>query len=292
MENTLALLNASIIYEIVRALGLPQNRLTQGMIQLAFGRATLRFSELALGMDREIGHNGPAAGVRWLLRHFVRSHEARGVALIPRDGPLLIASNHPASYDGLVIAAHVPRSDLKIIIGEVAPYQYLPNISKNAIFSPPVKNTFGRMKTVRNAIRHLQQGGALLIFPRGNIEPDPAFMPEPDAEYGQWSPSLEIFLRSVPQTRVLVTAVSGVISPRAFHHPITWFRKSRADRQRLAFIYQTICQVLSQKDLFGLQARVTFGELLTPTNHGNILAEIEQAAKRTLATHLCRVSSL
>ncbi len=280
-------MNASLIYEIVRVLGLPQNRLTQGLIQQIVGRATLRFAELALGMDREIGLNGPTAGARWLLRSLVHSHEARGEEQIPREGPLLIVSNHPGSYDGLVIAAHVPRSDLKIIIGEISPYQYLPNIKNHVIFSPPVKNTFGRMQTVRNAIRHLRQGGALLIFPRGNIEPEPDFMPEPEAEYGQWSPSLEMFLRGAPQTCVLTTAVSGVISPWAFHHPLTWFRKSRADRQRLAFVYQTICQVLSTKDLFGLRARVTFGELLRPTSHVNLLIEIEQAAKRTLATHLC-----
>jgi len=267
-------------------MGLPQNKLTQGLIHLLFGRATLSFSKLALELDRQVEQHGSMTGARWLLRHFVRSHEAIGTELIPKDGPLIIASNHPASYDGMVIAAHIPRRDFKIIVGEIPPYHYLPNISRHIIFSPPVKNTYGRMQTVRNAIRHLKDGGALLIFPRGDIEPDPDFMPNPNAEFHLWSGSLEIFLRSVPQTRVLATAVSGVISQQTFRHPITWFRQSRPDKQRLAFMYQIIRQALSGKELFGLQPRVTFGELLASASHKTTLAEIEQAAVRTMEKHL------
>ena len=286
MDNRLPPLNSSLIFEIVRAMNLPQNKLTQEIIHLIFGRAIFRFSKLALELDHQVEQHGSMIGARWLLPHFVSGHETSGTELIPKEGPLIIASNHPASYDGLVVAAHISRSDFKIIIGEIPPYRHLPNISRHVIFSPQVKNTFGRMQTVRNAIRHLKDGRALLIFPRGNIEPDPAFMPNPDAEFHLWSRSLEIFLRSVPQTRVLVTAVSGVISRQAFCHPITWFRQSRPDRQRLAFMYQIICQALSGKELFGLQARVTFGELLISASHETTLAEIEQAAARTMAKHL------
>jgi hypothetical protein len=51
-------------------------------------------------------------------------------------------------------------------------------------------------------------------------------------------------------------------------------------------MYQIIRQALSGKELFGLQPRVTFGELLSSINHKTTLAEIEQAAKRTMARHL------
>jgi hypothetical protein len=267
-------------------MALPPTGTVQALIRALFGKAALRFSKLILELDHKVERHGTMEGARWLLQYFVNAHEASGMELIPAEGPLIIASNHPASYDAMVITAHIPRPDLKIIIGEISPYRYLPHVSQRAIFSPNVKNTFGRMGTVRSAIRHLNEGGALLIFPRGGIEPDPAFMPNPDAEFHKWSRSLEIFIHSVPQTRVLVTAVSGVISKQTFFHPITWFRKSRPDRQRLAFMYQIIRQVVSGKELFGLKPRVTFGELLAVNNQKTTLAEIEDAAKRTLVKHL------
>lgn len=267
-------------------MALPQTEAAKAMIRLIFGRAVRRFSEMLAEFDRVIGQHGSAAGARWLLPHFVAGYEARGDQIIPQDGPLLIVANHPASYDGMVISAYVNRPDYKIIIGEIPPYRYLPHVSQHAIFSPPVINTFGRMQTVRNAIQHLKNDGALLIFPRGGIEPDPAFMPDPDAEFDRWSRSLEIFLQRVPRTRVLVTMVSGVIARASMRHPITWFRRTRPDRQRLAFIHQIIRQILSGRELFGLSPRVTFGKVLSGANRENILSEIGQSARQTLVQHM------
>ncbi len=267
-------------------MGLPQTGRIRSLLNIPFGKATLRFSEVVLKFDHEIEQNGSARGARWLLSHFAAGHEAQGEDLIPQTGPLIIAANHPASYDGLAISAYINRPDYKIIIGEIPPYHYLPHVSQHAIFSPNVKNTFGRMGTVRNAIQHLKEGGALLIFPRGGIEPDPAFMPNPDAEFNKWSRSLKIFLLRVPRTRVLVTTVSGVIYPPMMKHPITWLRNSRADKQRLAFIFQMIRQVLSGKELFGLKPKITFGEVLSNLNHQLILSEIENSARRTLTKHM------
>jgi hypothetical protein len=132
----------------------------------------------------------------------------------------------------------------------------------------------------------LKAGGALLIFPRGEIEADPEWMPNPDGEFDQWSRSLDIFLERVPQTRVLVTIASGVISPTAMRHPLTWLRKDRPDKQRLAFIHQFLRQTLSGKELFGLRPRVTFGEVISGETHPDVLAEVEAAARRTLEKHL------
>jgi hypothetical protein len=110
-------------------------------------------------------------------------------------------------------------------------------------------------------------------------------MPNPDSEFHRWSRSLEIFIRNVPQVRVLVTTVSGVLAQRAYQHPITWFRRQRPDKQRLAFMYQIISQVLRGRELFGLRPRVTFGELLGGWRTREVLDEIESAARRTLARH-------
>ncbi|MBM3124272.1 MAG: hypothetical protein FJZ87_04265 [Chloroflexi bacterium] len=286
MESRIQKINEALIDEIVRAMGLPQFRLLHRLIHFLFGRGTQRFAELIVRLDREVERNGAMMGARWLLSHFVTGYEARGEELPPSSGPLIIASNHPAAYDAMVITACVPRPDFRIIIGDIPTFRFLPNVSRFGIFSPDPQYIFGRMITVRHAIQHLKAGGALLTFPRGAIEPDPDFMPNPEREFPRWSRSLDVFLRSVPRTRVLITTVSGVISRRIFHHPITWLRKQRQDKQRLAFMYQIIRQVLKGRELFGLKPQVTFGEVLTSLHPGNIQHEIEQAARRTLLRHL------
>jgi hypothetical protein len=44
--------------------------------------------------------------------------------------------------------------------------------------------------------------------------------------------------------------------------------------------------MLSGKEIFGLTPRITFGEILAEKNHEHMLAEIEQAARRTLVRHM------
>jgi acyltransferase-like protein len=285
-DDEIHALTETLIYELVKAFALPGSKLATRPIRLTFGKAARATAEVGIGLDCAVAEGGLPAGARWLLPRFVKSHSACGVENIPASGPLVIASNHPASIDSIVISAHVNRPDYKVIIGDIPFFEHLPHVSRHAIFAPDKNNTAGRMQVMRKSIRHLRNGGALLIFPRGSIEPDPAFMPHPDAEFDLWSRSLEIFMQRVPQLQVLITIASGVISQSAMRHPITWFRKTRPDRQRLAFLYQLARQMLSGREIFGLTPRITFGETIAGENHEHMLAQIEQAARRTLHHHM------
>ena len=279
-------LKETLIYELTKAFALPRTRISKALVQAIFGRAAQAAAEVGIGLDRAVAQGGLAAGARWVLPRFVKSHEACGVENIPAQGPLLIISNHPASIDSIVISAYINRDDYKVIIGDIPFFEHLPHVCQHAIFAPEPGHTIGRMQTVRAAIRHLKSGGSLLIFPRGEIEPDPDFMPHPDEEFHHWSRSVEIFLQHIPGLQVLIAMAGGVISPSNFHNPITWFRKARSDRQRIAFLYQLARQMLSGKELFGLRPRITFGEIIAGSNHAHLLAEIEHAARRTLQRHL------
>jgi hypothetical protein len=290
----LDLLAENLVCEITKALALPETELFRSLVASLAGQAIRRFVEVAAELDCVIGRDGLAAGALWLLPRLVRGHSARGVENIPPEGPLVIASNHPASIDSVVISAYVLRGDYKVIIGEIPFFRNLPNIRRNAIFAPQASDALGRMQAVREVIRHLKSNGAVLIFPRGEIEPDPAWMLHPDAEFDRWSRSLEIFLKHVPDTQVLVTIASGVISKRAMHHPITMFRITRPDRQRLAFMYQMIRQMVTGREIFGLTPRVTFGDLISAQNtfdRAHMLQSITESAHRLLQTHMAPARS-
>lgn len=287
-------LQETLIFEITKALALPQTPLNRKIVGLLAGKAAGQFSELAIQLDHIVEKDGLAAGARWLLPRFVRSHSACGVENIPPQGPLVIASNHPASIDSVLISAHVTRPDYKVIMGEIPFFKNLPHVRRHAIFAPAQSDIAGRMQVVREIIQHLKNNGAILIFARGGIEADPAFMSHPEGEFNKWSRSLEIFLRTVPQTQVLVTMVSGVIASSAMRHPLTWLRETRPDRQRLAFMYQMIRQITSGRELFGLTPRLTFGDLISSdcvkdTDH--LLDTIVDSAHRVLRIHMAPMLS-
>lgn len=282
-------LTENLVCEIAKALALPPTPRISKIIASLTGKAIRGFTELASQLDCVVEQEGIPGGARWLLPRFVKGHSACGVENIPLTGPLVIASNHPAYVDSVVISAHIPRRDYKVIIGEIPFFKHLPNIRKNAVFAPEPTDPMGRMQVIREVIRHLKNNGAILIFPRGSIEADPAWMPSPEAEFNHWSRSLEVFLKHVPQTQVLVTIVSGVISKRAMRHPVTWFRKARPDRQRLAFMYQFIRQMIAGREIFGLTPRVTFGELVSAENtkdRDHMLQTIAGSAYNVLKRHM------
>jgi len=285
IEPTVQTLYDSLIFDLTKAFALPQTRSANRAVQLFFGRAAQRVAELGIGLDREVKEGGLRGGARWLLPRFVKSHSARGEENIPPEGPLVIASNHPAGVDSLVISAHVSRPDYKVIIGDIPFFENLPHVRECAIFAPETNDIGGRMRAVRESLRHLKSGGALLIFARGGIEPDPDTMPNPDIEFNHWSRSLEIFLQHVPQTRVLVTIASGVIARASLRNPLTRIRKERPDRQRIAFLTQIARQILSGQEKFGITPRVTFGEVIAGAQQ-HVLDSVHDAARRVLDQHM------
>ena len=276
----------SVIFELTKAFALPQTDRAHAVVEFFLGKAARAGAQAGAELDHVIAKGGTNAGASWFIARFVKSHEARGVENIPATGPFVVAANHPGALDAMTITAHVARKDFKVIIGDIRFFKNLPHVCEHAIFAPNKDDTVGRMRVLRESIRHLQNGGGLLIFPRGAIEPDPSSMANPDGEFHLWSRSLEIFLKRVPNLKILITIVGGVLSPVALKHPITRLRKERPDRQRIAFIYQLARQLLSGKQLYGLTPRVTFGEIIRGNNHEHTLAEIEHAARRTLANHM------
>lgn len=285
-DNEIHALTETLISELVKAFGLPRIELSQRLIRILFAKAARATAKVGIDLDCIVRQGGLPAGARWLLPRFVKSHSACGLERIPACGPLLIASNHPASIDSILISAYVNRPDYKIIIGDIPFFEHLPHVSQSAIFAPAAGEAAGRMRVMRESIRHLRDGGSLLIFPRGGIEPDPAFMREPDGEFCHWSRSLQIFLQHVPGLQILIAMASGVISPVAMRHPITWFRRNRPNRQRLAFFYQIARQMLQSKEIFHLTPHITFGELIAADSHQHMLAQVEWAARRTLFQHM------
>lgn len=235
-------LTSNLLEEIFKALGWEEGHPLRAPLTPFFAAVCRRFARLAMRFEQDVAGQGFHQAVLQLLPHFVREVQAHGVENVPAEGPLLVVSNHPGTVDGLAIAAHLPRPDLKIVVSGVPFIRRLRATANHLIYSS--LEPFERMRVVRESIRHLETGGAVLLFPSGGLDPDPAVMPGALEALEEWSPSLEVILRRVPSTRVLITFVSGVLHPAWAHSPVTHLRRGRRERQRVAEFFQVIQQML------------------------------------------------
>ena len=204
-----------------------------------------RFASISARFDATVAREGFRAAMRELLGDLVREVRYTGREHIPADGPLLIVSNHPGSYDSLAIAAGLPRDDLKIIASGFPLLRRLPNARRHLIFTDP--QGCSNVSAARAAIRHLESNGALLIFPSGRVEPDPAVLPGALEALRAWSPSVELFLRRVPQTRTQIVVVSGVLAPVFLRNPLIKLWEGLRDPQAIAEVTQVIVQMVLSK---------------------------------------------
>ena len=281
-------LKKALIDEVQKALGFSPAGWIHKLIEPWIERPCLKFAEIGSKFDALVASYGFTEAARQILPHFVNSVQAKGIENIPNSGPLLITSNHPGTYDSLVIASNVPRDDLKIIAGNIPFLRNLPATQNYMIHT--TLDTHDRMTVLRKAIRHLKSGGSVLIFGTGGIDPEPASMPGVEAEIEKWSPSIELLLRKVPQAKAMATIVSGVLSPKFLQHPFTFFRSERRDKQRISEMMQVISQMLSPGQL-SLIPRVSFATPLSTdealsTGNPSILSALVERGKQLLGDHL------
>lgn len=208
-----------------------------------------RLARQVLAFDKMVGEAGLETGGAWALKRLCRSARTEGRDNVPRQGPLLLVSNHPGLADAVALFASTPRDDLRVIAARRPFLDALPNTSRYLL-------TVGETPAgpVRAAARHLRGGGAVLTFPGGRIEPDPAVLPGAVEALGRWSSSADLFARLAPGLAVVPVAVSGVISRRALRIPLTRLRRRRRDREWLAATLQMLIPALRDVDV-----RVAFG---------------------------------
>lgn len=242
--------------EIVAALGLPRQGLARRICTPLFWPPAHLFARLLAEAEQPAREGGLPAAARRLLPRFVSGVVAAGAQGIPSQGPLLIVSNHPGAYDALVILSHVPRRDVKFVVSDVPVLHSVPSVSSYMIYTPPEPER--RAQAVREIMRTLRQGGAVLIYPSGLVDPDPASMPGAEQALRLWSKSIALVLSRVPGARLQVAIVSGVLAPACLRNPLTRLPKERWRQQKLAEFIQVIQQLLFKRD-YKLTPRVYFG---------------------------------
>jgi hypothetical protein len=265
MESKAIDLSRSLVDELVSAVGLPKNKFTRTLFWNLFRQITDRLASIGVPFDQLVGEKGLPEASAWCLTHFCAPIQARGRGNIPQQGPLLVVSNHPGAYDGLVLFSQLKRLDICWISSEI-PFLNLLKNAREHIFFAPRSDSSERMLVMRNAIRHLRGGGALVYFASGHRDPDPAVYPGAELAMDNWLDVFDMFFKYVPGVNILPTVVSGVVSPHWAHHPITWLRRNPItwlrrkpiDKHRLAEFGQVITQLMHPGRLL-ISPAVSFG---------------------------------
>ena len=282
------ILRERITDEIFLALGMSKTGVLRRNLGWLFRLPTQRFASIFSSADQAARETGLFGAGQELLRNLTVRCQARGLENLPREGPLIVASNHPGAYDSAALAASIPRPDVKIIVYEIPFYHALEHIQQRMIFVNP--NPDLRMSALRSAIDHLRSGGALIQFGTGRIDPDPAVQEGSVENLQNWSPSLEIMLRKAPETQLTLAMVSGVLMKRFVHHPLTLLRQDPIARRRIAEFMQVIWQLITRKDP-GVTTKISFAPPvatadLQSDSDGRWMEGIRVRARDLLADHI------
>jgi hypothetical protein len=245
-----------------------------GLHDLRFGKKVLdalcwiparRFARQVIAYDENVAEEGLGPASRRILGNFTGRLEVQGIENVSASGPLLVISNHPGIADTLILFSSLPRADLCILAGERPFLQALPNISRHLIYVPDDPGQ--RIGLVRSAVSHLRKEGAIILFPAGQIEPDPASMPGALESLQSWSESLSVFARLVPEVKIVVAIISGVIWPASIHNPFVRIRKHQKDRESMGAALQVLANVLLPY-YRPVTTRVAFSHAFQPDERG------------------------
>jgi hypothetical protein len=294
MPADITSLRSALADELLRAFGLPKNARLQRIFGRLFHGLIEQFACGGQTFDQVVADEGLQPAADGLLDRFCTSYSADGLETIPLQGPLLVVSNHPGTIDVLLILASLRRPDVKLLSNDIPFLQRLPATSTHLIYGARTKDIHKRMLSVLAGLSHLKKGGTLVLMGTGLIDPDPEVYPDAPASLECWSPSIELFLKQVPETQVLVTIASGVLSPGWAHHPITWLRKEPRRKRLLAEIGQVAQQALFPR-LRNLSPHISFAppvrlpELQLESRSDQALPAIIIRAKTLLAQHMERI---
>ena len=256
MNDPLAALTDINLDDLVAAFGVQKYPMLPNLLRRIFYAPARKFASQILEFDCDIATGNLPNAAQRNLYHFIRDLEIFGHEQLPKSGPLLFLSNHPGMTDTLCLFAAIARPDLRIFALDRPFLQSLPNMSRQLLYLS--EDPDGRSHAVKHAATHLRNGGAVLTFPAGSIEPDPGISRGALESLATWTDSAGIFMRFAPETKIVPVLVSNVLWDKAVKHPLTFIRSRRKDREWLGTSLQLLSNLVF--DTRPVTARVQFAQ--------------------------------
>lgn len=241
MTNTEGLTEIAL-NDLVASFGWEHRPLGIRALRRLFQRPAQAFAKQMVEFDADIARLGLPEAARHTERHYVREIRTISEEPLP-SGPFLAVANHPGMTDALSLFAALNRPDLKVIALDRPFLHSLPHVSER-LFYVRTEDSTSRASLVRHVSTHLRNGGAVLTFPAGHIEPDPAVYAGAVESLQTWTESVGVFIRMAPETAVVPVFVSGVVWRQAARQSLLLLNRTREERERLAATFQLLANVI------------------------------------------------
>lgn len=255
--------------EVLGGMGLRPPGLPYRLARVLAQSGVMRMARLLAQADAEAGRRGLHAAGEVMLERLATSCTAQGAESIPAEGPVLITANHPGGLELLALLAQIRRPDVHVLSNPQPFLQAMPHVSPAMLYLSA--DSAGYFAGIRQVVSHLQAGQAVIVFPAGQMEPDPGVTPGAVEFLERWSASTGVYLHKVPETRLVPAALTGIVSPRAVQSLFARGRMPPKARQRTAAFLQLLVQLMA-RDRWPIHIRLVFG---APVGARELSAELD-----------------
>ena len=278
--STIETLTKINLDDLISSFGWQNRPILSRLLRYTFIYPPLTFAHQMAEFDAAVGTHGLVEASRRAIQNYSEDIRIFGKERIP-DSAFLALSNHPGMTDTLSLFIGLHRDDLKVIALDRPFLNALPNMSKQLAYVTDGPGL--RFRLIRQLSAHLRNGGAALTFPAGHIEPDPDVQRGATDSLRSWTDSAGIFIRMAPETAVLPVLVRGVVRKDFAFHPLTYLKKARREREKLAAALQLLAHVMLKMRDVHIRVQIgnpvyarDVGTTETKVIHQAVLAEMKQ----------------
>jgi hypothetical protein len=272
--------------DLISSFGWQNRPLLARLLRQMFTFPPQTFAHQMVEFDSAIRTHGLVEASRCAIRNYVDEIHIFGRDRIP-GAAFLALSNHPGMTDTLSLFIALNRPDLRIIALDRPFLNALPNMSKQLAYV--TDDSASRIRMIRQVSTHLRNGGAVLTFPAGHIEPDPDVHKGAVESLHSWTDSAGVFLRMAPEAAVLPVLVRGVVRKKTVKHPLTYLKRAHAEREKLTAALQLLAHVMFKRKDVHVRVQIgnpvyakDLGTTETRVIHEAVLAEMKQLIEHSL----------
>jgi len=156
------------------------------------------------------------AGLRYIVRPLLRQFfdfQVTGLEHLPATGPFIVAANHANYLDGVVLGAALPRQIVFLVMPRVYRATPLHPYFHRHVGSIPIALARPDPAAIRRALRVLEDGGVVGIFPEGPFGRDGRLV------RGQPGVALVAIHAGVPVVPAAISGTFHALAARRWHIP-------------------------------------------------------------------------